>query len=354
MSSDFDVKPFQILSLSGGGYKGLYTAKFIDYVEEHTGKPIGVHFDLICGTSVGGILALALATREIKASTIVEKLQEFGPILFTEIELPGFWGSPERLPRKYIDRKAYEMFGFTLDRGIAKAKHDNTALKQGLEQIFQDLKVEDLKTRVLIPAANWTKGKPQFFKTPHNSKIMVDPKRRLVDVAMATSAAPIYLPNYEIDSQVFVDGGLVGNAPGIFGVHEAEHLIDDDIDINNIRLLAVGALSSRTTANQSEDLDRGIAQWGGKIFDFMIACQEQTSHFMLQHKMGDQYYMIDEHVSTEQDKVISLDKANKGATKTLLGLAQATFQKEIGEEGLWKFMGNAAPELDFRSQREAV
>ncbi|MDE2627936.1 MAG: patatin-like phospholipase family protein, partial [Burkholderiales bacterium] len=54
-------KPFQILALSGGGFRGLYTAKVIADVESDIGAPIGSRFDLITGTSIGGILALALA-----------------------------------------------------------------------------------------------------------------------------------------------------------------------------------------------------------------------------------------------------------------------------------------------------
>ncbi len=66
---------FHILALSGGGYKGLYTSRFIEQVEGRTGIPFGSHFDLICGTSIGGILALALATRDISAATVVEVLK---------------------------------------------------------------------------------------------------------------------------------------------------------------------------------------------------------------------------------------------------------------------------------------
>lgn len=54
-------KRFQVLALSGGGYRGLYTAKILADIESELGGPVGRHFDLIAGTSIGGILALAVA-----------------------------------------------------------------------------------------------------------------------------------------------------------------------------------------------------------------------------------------------------------------------------------------------------
>ena len=74
---------------------------------------------------------------------------------------------------------------------------------------------------------------------------------------------------------------------------------------------------------------RGIWQWKKHIFELVMACQEQTSDFILKQKMGNKYYMIDRTLSPEQNKVVGLDKAEPGATKTLLGLAKSTFQKEI-------------------------
>lgn len=346
--------PFHILALSGGGYKGLYTAEIIALIEERTGKPFGSHFNLICGTSIGGILALALASREISARTVVEKLMAVGPEVFRPVELPKQRiAKPTAMAKKEADKRIYELSGFTIDRGVIAAKHDSAPLKVVLQEIFEDRKIEDLKTRVLVPTVNWTKGGPQFFKTPHHPRFTLDGKRALVDVAMATSAAPIYLPNYEFEHQVYVDGGLVGNAPGIFGVHEAEHSVDEEVDRGDIYLLSIGALSSRITANQSETLNKGLAQWNSRIFDLMMACQEQTANFMLEQKMGDRYCMIDSYTSADQDKVVALDKAGDAATSTLLGLAKTTFQEEIAKESrLGVYLRHQAPELNFKSSKE--
>lgn len=338
---------FHILALSGGGYKGLFTAKILSNIEGRTDRLFGSHFDLICGTSIGGIIALALATRDITAKKIEEMLIEAGPLIFRRIEEPESKLSwPKDMAKMYVNKYIFKKFGITFARGLLKAKHDNSALKQALENIFGDRKIKDLKTRVLIPSANWTKGAPQFFKTPHNPRFTMDGDRLLVDIAMATSAAPVYLPNYEFEQQVYVDGGIVGNAPGIFGVHEAEHAIKE-AEEREIFLLSIGALSSKITANQSEPLNKGLVQWSSKLFDFMTACQERTADFMMKQKMGNKYHMIDILASADQDKVVKLDKSDEAATKTLLGLANAKFQEEIAGDHLNFHIKHTAPELNF-------
>ncbi|MFV2057876.1 MAG: CBASS cGAMP-activated phospholipase [Thiohalomonadales bacterium] len=349
-SSSKEKDPFNILAFSGGGYKGLYTAHVVSLIEERTGKLFGSHFDLVCGTSIGGIIALAVATREIPAKKVEETLKSIGPQVFTPIEKPIFKIARfNKMCKGVLNKLIYQHTGFTFERGITAAKHVNFPLKDALEEIFGNRKIKDLKTRVLIPTANWTKGSPQFFKTPHNPRFTTDGARLLVDVAMATSAAPIYLPNYEFEHQVYVDGGIVGNAPGIFGVHEAENAIAAASD-KVISLLSIGALSSKVTANQSESLNKGLVQWNAKIFDLMMACQEQTSNFMLKQKMGNRYHMIDELASADQDKVVALDKADDAATNTLLGLANISYQREIAERPLKKYLEHQAPLLAFTKQ----
>lgn len=328
---------FQILALSGGGYKGLYTAHFIEQVEKVEQRSFACHFDLICGTSIGGIIGLALATRDISAECIVTTLKEFGPRIFKPLPKLKWW--------QFFDRFAEKKTGLQLKRGILHSKHANAELKNALEIIFEDRVIADLKTRVLVPAVNWTKGGPQFFKTPHNAKYFADRNRRLVDVAMATSAAPIFLPNYEFENQVYVDGGLVGNAPGLFGLHEAEHALKIT---KTIRLLSIGTSSKKITADQSKTLDKGIASWGSNIFELMIACQEQVTGSMLRQKLNDSYLEIDVHTGKDQDKNLSLDCSTQAATQTLLGLATQSLQDNYSTQ-LKIYLDHFSPALDFNS-----
>jgi predicted acylesterase/phospholipase RssA len=69
--------PFQILSLSGGGYLGLYTISILADIEDLIGAPLGTRFDLIAGTSVGGIIAIGIAN-EIPAARIKQAFERTG------------------------------------------------------------------------------------------------------------------------------------------------------------------------------------------------------------------------------------------------------------------------------------
>ncbi len=85
---------FQILALSGGGFRGLYTAKLLADFEDEISAPIATRFDLIAGTSIGGIIALALAL-EVPASRIVALLTEYGEEIFKRRwSLAGIWRAP--------------------------------------------------------------------------------------------------------------------------------------------------------------------------------------------------------------------------------------------------------------------
>jgi uncharacterized protein len=75
------TKPFKILAIDGGGIKGLYSAKILEHLENRFNCSISDHFDLICGTSTGGLIGLALAMK-IPASKISEFYEQYGKVIF--------------------------------------------------------------------------------------------------------------------------------------------------------------------------------------------------------------------------------------------------------------------------------
>nr|WP_229033212.1 CBASS cGAMP-activated phospholipase [Pseudomonas aeruginosa] len=177
------IPTYHVLALSGGGYRGLYTATVLAELETALGRPIASHFDLICGTSAGGMLALGLAA-EIPAHELKALFEEQGSRIF----------GCRSLPR--------QLLGFWLT-----AKHDSAGLKEVLTERFQGTTIGDLKHRVLVPAVNYSTGRGQFFKTPHHPSFELDHRMKVVDVALATAAAPVYFPLARNDRGVFADGG---------------------------------------------------------------------------------------------------------------------------------------------------
>lgn len=329
---------FQMLALSGGGFRGLYTAAILEDFEHHHSSSLASHFDLLAGTSVGGIIALALAC-EIPAQTIRETLEKHGAEIFQPYTLCQKLSIPRLLTK------------FTLFRGLFRAKHKNDALKTALTELFDDKCVRDLKHRVIIPTVNWTTGLPKFFKTPHNPKYTHDASVKLVDVAMATSAAPIYFPNYKFGGSVYVDGGLVGNAPGLFALHEAESNIPDVGDSEKL-LLAIGTMSTKITPNQNESVNRGLINWGEDLFSLILASQEGVTDYMLQQKMGSNYYKIDDEMSPKQNVTLGLDIASQGAAETLNGMGKEAAKKSSSNRFLQEIFSHKAPSPTFYTSED--
>jgi len=115
------------------------------------------------------------------------------------------------------------------------------------------------KHRLIIPAVNMTKGSVQKFKTGHHPDFTLHPKRRLVDVVMATSAAPTYFPLAEVGAAHYADGGLVANAPDQCALHEATHFLKQDVC--QISILSYGTTSTGFSLKRSLGRDLGSAKW---------------------------------------------------------------------------------------------
>jgi hypothetical protein len=302
-----DIPTYHVLALSGGGYRGLYTATVLSELEATLGRPIASHFDLICGTSAGGLLALGLAA-DIPAIELKALFEEKGNRIF---------GCRSLLRR---------LFGFWLT-----AKHASNGLKEVLTERFQAMTVGDLKHRVLIPAVNYSTGRGQFFKTPHHQSFELDHRMKVVDVALATAAAPIYFPLSRNERGVFADGGLVGNAPGLFGLHEVRTFLAPNQSAR-VRVLAIGTMTIGATVRGGASLDRGFGKWRGGLFDLVISAQESSVDYMLRQSLGEDYYQIDDKATPDQSlDVKALDLVSVGSTNTLKDRGVHAAQRALGD-----------------------
>lgn len=304
---------YHVLALSGGGFRGLYTATILAELESVLGRPIASHFDLICGTSAGGMLALGLAA-EIPANELKALFEENGNRIF----------GCRSLSRRIL--------GFWLT-----AKHDSTGLREVLTERFQGATIGDLKHRVLVPAVNYSTGRGQFFKTPHHPSFELDHSMKVVDVALATAAAPVYFPLERNSRGVFADGGLVGNAPGLFGLHEVKTFLAPNQDVL-IRVLAIGTMTIGATVRGGASLDRGFGKWRGGLFDLVISAQESSVDYMLRQALGNNYFQIDDKATPDQSKdVKALDRVSVGATNTLKDRGKHAAQRALGHPLFYPF-----------------
>ncbi|EEV23307.1 CBASS cGAMP-activated phospholipase [Moraxella sp. CTOTU49803] len=313
---------FNILSLPGGGYRGLYTARIMADFEDQFGKPIGQSFDLIAGTSIGGILALA-AAYEVPMSTVVELFQDHG--------------------KKIFEKQRFNFFG------IRKASYSNEHLKSQLIEFFGDSKIGDLKHNVIIPSINFSAGKPVVFKTPHHESFVRDHKCRIVDVALATSAAPTFFPKYNFDNSNFVDGGLFANNPGILAIHEAQHFFN--IPKDDIYLLNIGTLSSNLSDVAKKEQKGGMLDWANglalhkapkNIIELTLSTQQEMLTHMTRHVLGNRYFSIDANLSKSSSDYIGLDRCDDKAISVLISNAQQCSKEALGNADIRELLSHNA------------
>lgn len=308
--------PFQALSLTGGGYRGLFTARALQVIEQHVGVPIGRRFDLTCGTSIGGIVALAVAF-EVPMKKVVEVFEQHGAAIFP----------PHEPPSGKVGK------GWDLWQHSRKPRYSTAPLREAItELIDKDATLNDAKHAVAIPAVNVTQGKPQVFKTRHKAEWTRDWKFKAVDVALATAAAPTFYELAEVGGNLYADGGLFANAPDLLALHEAEHFFSVPTDA--VRILSIGTTTKSYSVSFKAGRQFGIADWmeDQRLFSVTISAQQQFVDQLIQHKLQDRYFRLDHEPSQEQAKDLGLDVATEAARMTLKALADKATTDVLGSK----------------------
>lgn len=324
--------PFQALALTGGGYRGLFTAKVLAVLEEAAGRPIAQCFDLLSGTSIGGIVALAAAF-EVPMAKVVDVFVNDGEKIFPQQEKPTS-----------IAGNLYDAYKFR-----NQPRYNNKPLRDAIIQLIPEQTVlGDALHPTAIPTVNLTEGRPQVFKTRHFADWDRDQRFKVVDIALATSAAPTFFPLVEIANCLHADGGLFANAPDLIAVHEAEHFLQTPISC--IRLLSIGTTSQKYSLSHSGKGQLGILDWmqNARLFNATISSQQQFVHQIIKHRLDANYLRIDQLPSHEQANDLGLDIASRAAQKTLLGLAEKA-ATDILKKELAPFLGNT-PQLKIIRQ----
>lgn len=244
-SEDTQPTKRRILSIDGGGILGTFPAAFLAGLEQHlNGRPIGSYFDLIVGTSTGGIIAIGLAMG-LRASDLLELYEKRGPEIFGQGRGPV----------------ADLVLGkLRLGRWLLMNKHDASDLRAVLEDVLGQKRIGDAKTRLLIPAWNPVARSVYIYKTAHHVRLRNDYKSLAVDAAMATAAAPTYFRHHVTQHAVgLTDGGTWANNPTALGVVEAITMLG--WPSQSLHVLSLGCLEETYTLRKWA----GIGTLGSKI-----------------------------------------------------------------------------------------
>ncbi len=279
-------RPFRILAIDGGGICGILPAAYLRELEGRflNGGPIGSYFDMIAGTSTGGVIALGLACA-IKADEILKLYTERGETIFP----PGNFAT--RALRKC--------------RHVVRYIYDENSLETELRKIFRDRVLGEATTRLVIPAFEGRYGEPWIYKTPHHPDYSKDQHEQMARVAMATAAAPTYFKAFENNHYMFVDGGVWANNPVMNAIVDA--LACFDLDRRQIEVLSLGC--GETVQRVDAKLSvAGLWGWRG-IIKAAIRAQSRNALGQAYLLLGkDNVIRVD---APESDKPIELDNVRR-------------------------------------------
>lgn len=268
------AKQTAILSIDGGGIRGIIPAMVLDYIEDRTHARVADLFDVIAGTSTGGILALGL-TR------------------------PDERGKPQFTARALVDLYArdgqkifpHELFGKL--RQVIEEKYPADGLEEVLKSNFEDVRLREALTGVMVTAYDIERRQPIFFRSKRAKDSPGDRDFLMRDVARATSAAPTYFEPLRLAAEppradyTLVDGGVFANNPAMCAFVDAyagKARSDQTLMVS----LGTGVLTRALP--YSEARRWGLAGWGRKILDVVFDGVSDTVDYQLAQILGDRYH----------------------------------------------------------------
>jgi hypothetical protein len=236
-------RPFRILSIDGGGICGILPASVLAELEGRflNGAPISEYFDMIAGTSTGGIIALALG-KGMTAAQARDIYVERGDRIFPPTGRIGRAMRWLRQKQRYV--------------------YEREALEEELLRAFGDAALGESKVRLCIPSFDGHHGEPWIYKTPHHPDYKRDQFERMKVVGLATAAAPTFFAALPNNGYTMVDGGLWANNPVMNALVDA--LTCFDLDRRQIHILSLGCGETTFKADATK-ASGGQWQWKGVI-----------------------------------------------------------------------------------------
>jgi len=284
-------KKHKILSLDGGGIKGVYSLGFLSQIENFLRKPINDYFDLIVGTSTGGIIALGLG-KGFSANELLDFYFQMGKEIFS--------GN-----RRWNTIKHW---GFS--------KYKNIFLRKCLEEKFRDTKLGESRIRLVIPSQNLDTGEVHLYKTAHHERFREDYKIAMSEIALATSAAPTYFPAIKAsDGLYLVDGGIYANNPVAIAAAEAVGILN--WSPKNVKILSIGCTDEPINIQAAKKYSLGKSYWAFKSIKLMMKGQSSAAIGMATHLTNYGIKRIDEIVAKGKFSIDSIS-----GIENLKGLGQ--------------------------------
>lgn len=289
---DFDelaVKPsrdrFQILALDGGGIKGVFSAATLAALEDDLNTRITDHFDLIAGTSTGGIIAIALGLG-ISPREILRFYMQHGPAIF-----PGSSG--------WLKCTLHWL----------RHKFEAEPLESALRDCFGQRLFGESTKRLVIPSYNLGEDDVYIFRTPHHERLRRDFKVHAWKVARATSAAPTYFPSFRgLDGQRLIDGGVWANNPTMVALVESFGTLS--VPLSDTHILSLGTTEALHSRHSKLDTG-GTLGWSKQAIDVILRGQTIAARNQARFLVGDSnFFRLDPLVPASEFCLDGIDRTD--------------------------------------------
>lgn len=299
-------KTVRVLSIDGGGIRGIIPALILAEIEKLTGKPIYQLFDLIAGTSTGGILALGLT----------KPGSENGKPAYTASQMINLY---EKEGQKIFSSDVFHRINSL--GNVRDEKYPSAGIEGVLDQYFGQSRLKDVLTDVLITSYEIERRLAWFFKS---TKAKMDPESDFLikEVARSTSAAPTYFEVNRIDvpteAQYYalIDGGVYANNPAMCAYVEAKNKFKDADEVLVVSL-GTGARSQRIPYDKAKDW--GLVQWVQPLLGIVFDGVDDTVDYQLNTLLSESnnYYRFQTRLDESNEQMDDVSPDNMRGLKLL-------------------------------------
>ena len=231
-------RTIRILAIDGGGIRGIIPARVLVELERLTELPVAETFDIIAGTSTGGMVALGLTkpaddgTPALSAQDVLDIYVRFGATIFPRAHLRTVRSLPDA--RAATTSLAQRLGAVAHPHRYGNARYSPAGLESVLHRVLGSTCLADALTDVIVPTYDWKAGRSLVFRS-RDAREAAGPNPPMAVLARATTAAPTYFPpvHHVLDGRevILIDGGFIANNPASIAYYEAlclERLFDED------------------------------------------------------------------------------------------------------------------------------
>ncbi|WP_445170371.1 patatin-like phospholipase family protein [Mycolicibacterium sp. Dal123E01] len=328
----------RVLSIDGGGTRGYIPALVLRELERRAGRPAAQLFDVIVGTSTGGIIGIGLALG-LSAEDLAQFYPRFGRAIFGGLDNRPEWkrrafGATGNFQDdwKSAGRTLGSVFGGDRRSG-GNARHAVEGLNAALQEVLGDARLSQVSTPLLVTTFDANSGCPVVLSSRDATR-SPDCDLLLRDVARATSAAPTFFPALEITwagaERRFIDGGVWANNPAHIGLLDA--LTIGAAEPHSVLLVSLGTGAAPSDPSFGIDLN-----WLGVAKETMaVATTVQTGDLLCERYIRAGNYhrlqVVDGSIAGAMDDPSAERLANLAAAATQMITQQSTTIDRIVEQ----------------------